>query len=82
MAGRIEQANVASKPRERSILRTLLALLATEHVCTPPDGAATWQAVSEEDARVLTAAEVYVCPECGQCLAQGLAPQRDAQGAR
>lgn len=72
MAGRLEEAvNATPGPQERSFLRMLLGLLASEHVCSPPDGAAHWRAVSEETC-IRTPGqvprEVYVCPECGQRL--------------
>lgn len=80
MTGRSAESGAQAGPRQRSLVGRLLDLLATEHVCTPPDGAATWQAVSE-DACIRTAGRIYVCPECGQRLMQA-APESMVEAAR
>jgi hypothetical protein len=55
--------------RRKSLLQTLLSLLAAEHVCVPPDVNSGWVAISEQRAEQLEAS-TYVCPECGQHMAR------------
>ena len=70
MAGSAGQISLSTKPRGRSFLRSLAALLVAEHVCAPPDSATAWEFVSEETARNRRAGSTYACPECGQHLAR------------
>jgi predicted RNA-binding Zn-ribbon protein involved in translation (DUF1610 family) len=66
-----------SPMRKATLLRTLLAHLAAEHSCYPPDTNTTWLMIAEQSAAGRSG-DVYVCPECGQHLVRSASTRRAA----
>lgn len=52
---------------QKSIFARFHDRLAVQHRCAPPDALSHWTAVPSFFAE---RGDVYVCPECGQCLAR------------